>query len=98
MSVPGGSDPSGAGDSGSRQPGPTSSPRPAWMLALGRRRWIAALVALVLVVAAGVAVFSLNRAGQEAQPAATQTQSPSATPTPAGGATGPPRDRARCRR
>jgi LCP family protein required for cell wall assembly len=36
----------------------------------------------VLVVAAGIAVFSLNRAGQEAQPAATQTQSPSATPTP----------------
>jgi LCP family protein required for cell wall assembly len=49
---------------------------------LGRRRWIAALLALVLVVAAGVAVFSLNRAGQEAQPAATQTQSPSETPTP----------------
>ena len=82
MSVPGGSDSSGAGNSGSRKPGPTRSPRPAWMLALGRRRWIAALVALVLVVAAGVAVFSLNRAGQEAQPAATQTQSPSPSPTP----------------
>jgi len=85
MSIPGGSDPTGpagAGNSGSRQPGPTSSHRPAWMLALGRRRWIAALLALVLVVAAGIAVFSLNRAGQQAQPAASQSQSPSATPTP----------------
>ncbi|NUT71334.1 LCP family protein [Pseudarthrobacter sp. C4D7] len=84
MSVPGGSDPSGPGEGnpGSRQPGPTSSHQPAWLLALGRRRWIAALLALVLVVAAGIAVFSLNRAGQDAQPAATQTQSPSATPTP----------------
>ena len=90
MSVPGGSDPSGAGNPGSRQPGPSSSPRPAWMLALGRRRWIAALVALVLVVAAGVAVFSLNRAGQEAQPAATQTQPPSPTPTPTPSETPPP--------
>jgi len=60
------------------------------MLALGRRRWIAALVALVLVVAAGVAVFSLNRAGQEAQPAATQTQPPSPTPTPTPSETPPP--------
>ena len=90
MSVPGGSDSSGAGNSGSRKPGPTSSPRPAWMFALGRRRWIAALVALVLVVAAGVAVFSLNRAGQEAQPAATQTQPPSPTPTPTPSETPPP--------
>ncbi|QDG62474.1 LytR family transcriptional regulator [Pseudarthrobacter sp. NIBRBAC000502771] len=90
MSVPGGPDPSGAGNPGSRQPGPSSSPRPAWMLALGRRRWIAALVALVLVVAAGVAVFSLNRAGQEAQPAATQTQPPSPTPTPTPSETPPP--------
>jgi len=60
------------------------------MLALGRRRWIAALVALVLVVAAGVAVFSLNRAGQEAQPAAPQTQPPSPTPTPTPSETPPP--------
>jgi len=84
MSIPGGSDPSGpgGGNPGARQPGPAGSGRPAWILALGRRRWIAALLALVLVVAAGVAVFSLNRAGQEAQPAATQTQSPSETPTP----------------
>jgi len=84
MSIPGGSDPSGpgAGNSGPRQPGPAGSHRPAWIVTLGRRRWIAALLALVLVVAAGIAVFSLNRAGQEAQPAATQTQSPSPTPTP----------------
>ncbi|WP_324642964.1 LCP family protein [Pseudarthrobacter sp. LT1] len=85
MSIPGGSDPSGPGGAGNpnpRQPGPAGTHRPAWIVALGRRRWIAALLALVLVVAAGIAVFSLNRAGQEAQPAATQTQSPSATPTP----------------
>jgi len=84
MSIPGGSDPSGpgAGNPGPRQPGPAGSHRPAWIVALGRRRWIAALLALVLVVAAGIAVFSLNRAGQEAQPAAPQTQSPSPTPTP----------------
>ena len=83
MSIPGGSDPSGpggAGNSGSRPP--ESAHRPAWMAALGRRRWVAALLALVLVVAAGVAIFSLNRAGREAQPAATQTQTPSPTPTP----------------
>lgn len=67
---------------GSRQPGPAGSHRPAWLVALGRRRWVAALLALVLVAAAGIAVFSLNRAGQEAQPAATQTQSPSETPAP----------------
>ncbi|UTT68885.1 LCP family protein [Arthrobacter sp. DNA4] len=85
MSIPGGSDPSGPGGAGNpnpRQPGPAGTHRPAWIVALGRRRWIAALLALVLVVAAGIAVFSLNRAYQEAQPAATQTQSPSATPTP----------------
>ena len=85
MSIPGGSDPSGPGGAGNpspRQPGPAGSHRPAWIVALGRRRWIAALLALVLVVAAGIAVFSLNRAGQEAQPAAPQTQSPSPTPTP----------------
>jgi len=83
MSIPGGSDPSGPG--GAENPGsrpPESAHRPAWMMALGRRRWIAALLALVLVVAAGVAIFSLNQAGREAQPAATQTQTPSPTPTP----------------
>ncbi|WP_018761710.1 LCP family protein [Arthrobacter sp. 135MFCol5.1] len=66
--------------------GPPTRPsvphRPAWLAALGRRRWIAALLALVLVAAAGIAVFSLNRAGRDAAPAATQTQSPSETPTP----------------
>ena len=61
---------------------PSASHRPAWLAALGRRRWIAALLALVLVAAAGIAVFSLNRAGRDAAPAATQTQSPSETPTP----------------
>lgn len=85
MSIPGGSDPSGpgnSGSSGSRPPGSPGSHRPAWLTALGRRRWIAALVVLAIVVAAGVAVFSLSRSGQEAQPAATPTGSPSATPTP----------------
>ncbi|RAX16917.1 LytR family transcriptional regulator [Pseudarthrobacter sp. AG30] len=66
--------------------GPPTRPsvphRPDWLAALGRRRWIAALLALVLVAAAGIAVFSLNRAGRDAAPAATQTQSPSETPTP----------------
>ena len=92
MSIPGGSDPSGPagpGNSGS-QPAGQSAHRPAWLVALGRRRWIAALVAVALVVAAGIAVFSLNRAGQEAQPAATQTQSPSETPTPTPSETPPP--------
>lgn len=77
MSIPGGSDPSGPGSSGN-----SGSHRPARLAALGRRRWIAALVVLALVVAAGVAVFSLSRGSKEAQPAATQTQSPSPTPTP----------------
>ncbi|HSU46480.1 MAG TPA: LCP family protein [Arthrobacter sp.] len=82
MSIPGGSDPSGPGNSGSVPPGPPGSHRPAWLLALGRRRWIAALIVLALVVAAGVAVFTLSRAGKEVQPAAAQSQSPTATPTP----------------
>ncbi|KRE66375.1 LCP family protein [Arthrobacter sp. Soil761] len=85
MSIPGGSDPSGpgnSGNSGSRPPGSPGSHRPAWLAVLGRRRWIAALVVLAIVVAAGVAVFSLSRSGQQAQPAATQTESPSPTPTP----------------
>jgi LCP family protein required for cell wall assembly len=75
MSTPGGSGPSGAAGSG-------ADPAGHGMVAHGRRRWIAALLALVLVAAAVVAVISLNRAGQEAQPAATQTESPSPTPTP----------------
>ncbi|MDQ0731021.1 LCP family protein [Arthrobacter sp. B1I2] len=90
MSIPGGSDPSGPGNAGSVPPGSPGPRRPAWLAALGRRRWIAALVALALVVVAGVAVFSLSRGGQEAQPAATQTQSPSATPTPTPSETPPP--------
>ncbi|MEW1806601.1 LCP family protein [Pseudarthrobacter sp. NPDC080039] len=92
MSIPGGSDPSGPGGAGNPGSGPTgaSGHRPAWMAALGRRRWIAALLALVVLAAAGVAIFSLNRADKEAQPAATQTQSPSATPTPTPSATPPP--------
>ncbi|TLM84674.1 LCP family protein [Pseudarthrobacter sp. NamE5] len=71
MSAPGGSDPS--------SPGSDSSPQN--MVAHGRRRWIAALLALVLAAAAVVAVISLNRAGMETQPAATQSQSPSETPS-----------------
>jgi LCP family protein required for cell wall assembly len=51
------------------------------MVAHGRRRWIAALLALVLLAAGVVAVISLNRAGTEAQPAATQSASPSGTPS-----------------
>lgn len=85
MSIPGGSDPSGpgnSGNSGSLPPGSSGSHRPARLAALGRRRWVAALVVLALVVAAGVAVFSLSRSGQQAQPAATQIESPSPTPTP----------------
>ncbi|GGH90777.1 LCP family protein [Arthrobacter liuii] len=70
--------------------GPSGSHRPAWLASLGRRRWIAALLALVLVVAAVIAIFSLNRAGKDAEPAATQTQSPSATPTPTPSETPPP--------
>jgi len=51
------------------------------MVAHGRRRWIAALLALVLLAAGVVAVVSLNRAGSEAQPATMQSESPSATPS-----------------
>jgi LCP family protein required for cell wall assembly len=61
---------------------PSASHRPAWIAALGRRRWLAALLAVVLVAAAGITVFSLTRAGKESAPAATQIQSPSETPTP----------------
>ncbi|MDT0168224.1 LCP family protein [Pseudarthrobacter sp. BRE9] len=85
MSIPGGSDPSGpgnSGNSGSPPPGAPGSKRPGRLAALGRRRWIAALVVLALVVAAGVAVFNLTRASEEAQPVAAQTQTPRATPTP----------------
>ena len=77
MSAPGGSD-----SSGSTGSGPSSAdPGSPGLVAHGRRRWIAALLALVLVAAAVVAVISLNRTGQEAQPAASQTESPSPTPS-----------------
>lgn len=70
MSMPGGTDPS------------SSHPHGRWMVAHGRRRWIAALLALVLLAAAVVAVVSLNRAGNQAPPAAQASASPSETATP----------------
>ena len=80
MSTPGGSDPSGP--AGPRNPGTSQHGR--WMVAHGRRRWIAALLALVLVAAAVVAVVSLTRAGTVTPPAAqgTATQSATTIPTP----------------
>ncbi|CCQ44922.1 cell envelope-related function transcriptional attenuator common domain protein [Pseudarthrobacter siccitolerans] len=87
MSTPGGSDPSGTGPSGSH-------PHGLGWVAHGRRRWIAALVALALVAVAVVAIVNLNRAGTEAQPAATQsaseTPTPSETPTETTPAPPPP--------
>jgi polyisoprenyl-teichoic acid--peptidoglycan teichoic acid transferase len=77
MSTPGGSDPSGPDPSGA-----ASAPHNGSWVAHGRRRWIAALLALVLVAAAVVAVISLNRSGSEAQPAATQSEAPSPSETP----------------
>ena len=77
MSTPDGSDPSGPNASG-----PAPGPHNGSWVAHGRRRWIAALLALVLVAAAVVAVISLNRSGTEAQPAATQSESPSPSATP----------------
>ncbi|MEV7635374.1 LCP family protein [Pseudarthrobacter enclensis] len=68
--MPGGTDPS------------SSHPHGRWMVAHGRRRWIAALLALVLLAAAVVAVVSLNRAGNQAPPAAQGSASPSETATP----------------
>ena len=94
MSTPGGSDPSGAGPSG----GPLHGFHPhafGWV-AHGRRRWIAALLALALVAVAVVAVVNLNRAGTEVQPAAPLSQSaspsetPSETPPPAPAPPPPP--------
>ena len=81
MSTPGGTEPSGTNP---------SNPHPQGLLANGRRRWIAALLALVLVVVAAVAVISLNRAGTEAQPAAVQTEIPSPTPSGTPSETTPP--------
>jgi LCP family protein required for cell wall assembly len=77
MSTPGGSDPSGSGPAGGSASGPHGN---SWV-AHGRRRWIAALLALVLVAAAVVAVISLNRPAPEARPAATQSGTPSPTPS-----------------
>lgn len=75
MSTPGGSEP------GTSPSGP--HPRSLGWVAHGRRRWIAALLALVLVAVGVVAVHSLDRAGREAaQPAATQSETPSPSPTP----------------
>ncbi len=86
MSTPGGSDPSGPGPAG----GSASAPHDDSWVAHGRRRWIAALLALVLVAAAVVAVISLNRPAPEAQPAATQNQTPSPTPSETPSETPPP--------
>jgi LCP family protein required for cell wall assembly len=86
MSTPGGSDPSGPGSAG----GSASAPHGDRWVAHGRRRWIAALLALVLVAAAVVAVISLNRPAPEAQPAATQSQTPSPTPSETPSETPPP--------
>jgi polyisoprenyl-teichoic acid--peptidoglycan teichoic acid transferase len=86
MSTPGGSDPSGPGPAGGSASGPHGD---SWV-AHGRRRWIAALLALVLVAAAVVAVISLNRPAPEAQPAATQSETPSPTPSETPSETPPP--------
>jgi len=59
-------------------------------VAHGRRRWIAALLALVLAAVAIVAVVSLNRTGSEAQPVATQAETPSPTETPTETTPAPP--------
>ena len=73
MSTPDGPEPSGST--------PSAHPHGLAWVAHGRRRWIAALVALALVAVAVVAIINLNRAGStEAQPAG--TQSASQTPTP----------------
>ena len=96
MTTPGGSDPSGPGetDAGTGSPGPSGGPGPdphgeSWV-AHGRRRWIAALLALVLVAAAVVAVVSLNRPVAEVQPAAAQSEAPSPSPSETPSETPPP--------
>lgn len=86
-SGPSGPGSSGPGSSGPGGNGPTdpSGPGPhggSWV-AHGRRRWIAALLALALVAVAVVAVISLNRPAPEAQPAATQSEPPSPSPSEA---------------
>ncbi|TLM84476.1 LytR family transcriptional regulator [Pseudarthrobacter sp. NamE2] len=81
MSTPGGSGPTGVPGSGPSGAQPPEGNWPRSMVAHGRRRWIAALLAVVLAAVAIVAVVNLNRAGSEAQPAATQTASPTPTPS-----------------
>ncbi|WP_461172366.1 LCP family protein [Arthrobacter sp. Z1-9] len=83
MSTPGGSGPSGSNPS-------HPHPRGPGVLAHGRRRWIAALLALVFVVVAAVAVVSLNQAGTEAQPVAVQSETPTPTPSETPSETTPP--------
>lgn len=83
MSTPSGSDPSGPEPSvpaGSPAPHPAQQPGTE-----RRRRLIAAVLALVLVVGVVVAVFTFGRTGSESQaPVASETATPSdtATPTP----------------
>lgn len=60
------------------------------LVAHGRRRWIAALLALVLLAVAAVAVVNLNRAGTESQPAASPDAFPAATPSESTPAPVPP--------
>jgi LCP family protein required for cell wall assembly len=67
-----------------------SHPHGLGWVAHGRRRWIAALLALALVAVAVVAIVNLNRAGTEAQPAATQSASPTETPSETPSETAPP--------
>ncbi|MET1085707.1 MAG: LCP family protein [Arthrobacter sp.] len=93
MSTPDGSEPSGTGPSGAGAaadpPSGSHPPGLAWV-AHGRRRWIAALLALALVAVAVVAIVNLNRTGMDAQPAAAQNASPTETPTEVRSETPPP--------
>ena len=78
MSTPSGSDPSGPESSVPAAPHPAQLP---WTEQ--RRRLIAAVLAVVLVVGVVIAVFSFNRTGPEsAAPVATETATPSETATP----------------
>ena len=78
MSTPSGSDPSGPESSAPAAPHPAQLP---WTER--RRRLIAAVLAVVLVVGVVIAVFSFNRTGSEsAAPVVTETATPSETATP----------------
>lgn len=70
-------------------PGPESHPAgDAWhQMFHGRRRWIAALLAVALAATAVVVIFNLNRAGTEAGPAASPTATATPTPSPTPSAT-----------